>query len=97
MNKLIFKIAGLTTIGVACYLYSQKKNLNIKSITWSRHLNDFKKVAQNGTQVVDNLKGLKKELAIIKPTVREMNKSIDDFQFKTKHHMELINEKLDTW
>jgi hypothetical protein len=94
MNKLRVKIAGLTAIGCAYYLYSQKNNSNVKSNSWSEHLNDAKKVTQNGTQVINKLDNLKKELNIIPPAMQEMNKSIDNFQFKIKHHSKLINEKL---
>lgn len=96
--KNILKIMGISAAGLATYLYVNKKdpknffkNLSTdakESFERSKRVNDSRKSLQK------NVQKLQQELKKSTPVIEQLQKDINDFQFKISPRIDMIKDRI---
>lgn len=98
MIKSMIKLAGLSAVGLAAYLYVNKKDpkefANEVYLGTKLLVSDVQKTVAAKDNLSHNIAKLQDQLGKSKPVLSNMQQDVDEFQFKTKPHLDLITQRI---
>lgn len=98
MIKSMLKLLGLSAAGLATYLYVTKRNpkefTNSIYLSTKDKIDGVSNVLKQKNKVTKNISRLQDEISKSKPTIENMQRNIDEYQFKIKPHVDLINQRI---